>query len=167
MQIIKRFFKPVSIVLLVIAVVGAGMGMKQMSEIRPADAYIDKGVYEFVPYKVFSVRRENSGAIARERRRHPTKIVYVLQYRAVKHSGYKWDVDTAGEYTAKQQLAEKQSVQRRVLSIKDTNRYLTVETELTAESYTNQLRYRYVWIIGCSILYIVFFAFWIRKRIGW
>lgn len=50
MRMIKRFLTPLSIVLLLIAVIGAGMGIKQMSEIRPADAYIDKGVYQFIPY---------------------------------------------------------------------------------------------------------------------
>ena len=160
-----KLCKIISITLLVIALIGAGMGIKNMSSIRPAEDYVDKGVFEFVPYKIVPTQRENTGATSRQRRLHPTKIVYVLHYKAKGHASYRYRLDTAGEYTAKQMLAEKKSVARKVMAIKSANRYITVEPDLTAESYTRNQQYRYVWIIGCSLLYIGFFAFYIRPKL--
>ena len=160
-----NLWRIISIALLIVAIIGAGMGIKNISSVRPASDYEDKGVYEFIPCKIVPVQRENTGATARQRRLHPTKIVYVLHYRAQGHSSYRYRLDTAGEYTAKQMLAEKKSVVRRVLAIKSTNRYLTVEPELTAETYTRSQQYNYIWIMGCSLLYIGFFAVYLRPKL--
>lgn len=160
------FWKIVSIILLLVAIIGAGTGIRNMADIRLASDYEDKGVYEFIPYRVLPAQRENTGAVGRQRRLHPTKTVYVLHYKALGHPSYSYKLDTAGEYTAKQMLAEKKSVLRRVLAIKATKRYITVEPELTAETYTRNQQYKYIWIIGCSLLYIVCFAVHGRKRLG-
>lgn len=160
-----KVWKIISIVLLIIAVIGAGMSIKNITAVRPAEDYIDKGVFEFIPYKIMPTQRENTGATSRQRRLHPTKIVYVLHYKAQGHASYIYKLDTAGEYTAKQMLAEKKSLSRKVLAIKSTNRYITIEPDLTAETYTRSQQYRYVWIIGCSLLYIGFFAFYIRPKL--
>lgn len=161
-----NFWKILSIMFLLVAVIGAGMGIRNMAAIRPASDYEDKGVYEFIPYRVLPAQRENTGAVGRQRRLHPTKTVYVLHYKAQGHSSYRYKLDTAGEYTARQMLAEKKSVARRVLAIRSTNRYITVEPELTAETYTRNQQYKYIWIIGCSLPYIVYFAVYGRKRLG-
>lgn len=163
----SNFLKTISIVLLLIAAVGAWTGIKNMRAVRPASDYEDKGVYEFIPYRVLTEQRENTGAVGRQRRLHPTKTVYVLYYKAQGHPSYRYKLDTAGEYTARQMLAEKKSVARRVLAIRSTNRYITVEPELTAETYTRNQLYKYVWITGCSLLYIGYFAVYGRKRLGW
>lgn len=128
-----NFWKILSIMFLLVAVIGAGMGIRNMAAIRPASDYEDKGVYEFIPYRVLPAQRENTGAVGRQRRLHPTKTVYVLHYKAQGHSSY---------------------------------RYITVEPELTAETYTRNQQYKYIWIIGCSLLYIVYFAVYGRKRLG-
>ncbi len=73
---------------------------------------------------------------------------------------YQWKVETSNNKDdANQILAAGESVDRGVLSIKETGKYMTVDAELTADTYVagQQKRYlRMVWLSGgYLLLYLV------------
>lgn len=89
---------------------------------------------------------------------YPTKTVYVVYYQASDGTNYQWKVETGNSRNdANQILAAGESVKRRVLSIKETGNYITVEAELTADTYIERQQQRYLWMIGLSSgSYLVF-----------
>ncbi len=60
---------------------------------------------------------------------------------------------------ANQILAAGESVDRRVLSIRETGKYMTVDAELTADTYVSGQQKRYLWMVwlsgGYLLLYLV------------
>ena len=56
---------------------------------------------------------------------------------------------------ANQILAKGESVDRRVLSIKENGKYMTVDADLTADTYVAGQQKRYLWMVGLSGGYLV------------
>ncbi len=133
--------KSILVVGFVMALLLAGstfyFSFKYSGEVLSASDYEDKGVYTFIPYRVLSERVENTSAISRERRLHPYKIAYRVQYKTTERSGYKYKVDTAGKGTGNKIIEEGKPIERRVLQIKKTRRYVTVEPSENAETFTS------------------------------
>ena len=78
------------VLLLILSAASLYVAMGALSDLRPAEDYEDRGVLTFRPYEVYPVRVENTGASGRDRRMHPTKTVYMFNYRATDGSGYEW-----------------------------------------------------------------------------
>ena len=92
----------------------------------------------------------------RDKRLNPTKTVYVVYYQATDASGYQWQVETGNSKSeANRILAEGEHVERRVLSIRDSRKYITVEAGQTADTYTAVQKQKYLLMAGLSVGYLV------------
>ena len=141
------------------AVCSLYLGVQGITTIRPASDYEDMGVHTFFPYRVLPHSVENTST-GRDKRLYPTKTVYVVYYQTSDGMCYQWKVETSNDKDdANQILAAGESVDRRVLSIRETGKYMTVDAELTADTYVSgqQKRYlRMVWLSGdYLLLYLV------------
>lgn len=130
------------------------LGIKGISQIRPATDYTDTGVHTFVPYRVLPQTMENH-ATGRSKRNNPTKTIYVVHYHTLDGTKYQWKQNSSYKNSAEQILAKGESVNRRVLSIKEERKYITVEPELTAETYAAGQQKRHHWMIVLSSCYLV------------
>ncbi|HJC24660.1 MAG TPA: hypothetical protein H9761_13300 [Candidatus Eisenbergiella merdavium] len=131
------------------------VGVKGIVTVRPASSYEDMGVHTFYPYQALPTSVENTST-GRDKRLNPTKTVYVIDYKTLDGSGYQWHVNTGNSKSeANRILAAGESVERRVLSIKETGKYITVEAELTADTYVEGQKQRYFWMVGLSGGYLV------------
>ncbi len=161
MKKLKKIGLGAGILLFVLAAAWLYVAGKNLAEIRPADQYQDKGVHRFLPQKVLPTQVENT-ATGRHGRLHPTKTVYFVFYRAEDGSNYQWKREVSTQKGGQEIVEEGQAVERRVLSIRDEKKYITVEPDQTAESYTGGLRWKYEWMVGLSAAYIgVYLASWI------
>lgn len=90
-------------------------------------------------------------------------MVYVVYYQTSDGTGYQWKLETGNDKDyANQILAEGESVNRRVLSIKENGKYMTVDTELTADTYAAGQQKRYLWMVGLSGGYpVLCFLVWL------
>lgn len=161
----KTFPQKLGVMLLILASVVLCLGIRDWFQIRPATAYVDEGIFTFVPNRTYPVQRRST-ATGRQRRMHPTKIVHVVEYKSTESPHYKWPQDAPGETSAKQTVAEKVPIQRRVLSVKDERKIAIIEPELTPESYVSHLRRRAGWMIGLSAVYLVLYlgGWWLRLQ---
>ena len=101
----------------------------------------------------------------RYRRLHPTKIVYMVYYRTTNGSGYQWRDEGDTARVLAEQLYQRGSVERRVLSIPSEDTYITVEPHLTAQQYTDGLRRRQYILLGLSGGYVLCYGVaWIVIR---
>ncbi len=141
------------------------VGVKGIVTVRPASGYEDMGVHTFSPYQVLPVSVENTST-GRDKRLNPTKTVYVIDYKTLDGSGYQWHVNTGNSKSeANRILAAGESVERRVLSIKENGKYITVEAELMADTYVEGQKQRYFWMVGLSGGYLVLcLAGWVIVR---
>ena len=80
-----------SMILLMVAVIILGLGIKNMLTVRPASAYEDKGVHTFTPVEIYPVQKKNTSSYGRSRRMNPTTTVYKVRYEATDGSGYPLD----------------------------------------------------------------------------
>lgn len=87
------------IVLLILTLAFLYQGVRGISAVRPVTDYEDKGIHTFAPDRVWPTQVENTSS-GQDKRLYPTKTVYMVHYKAV---------------------------DRRVLSIKETGRYITVQ----------------------------------------
>lgn len=160
----------IGIVGLTLSIACFALGVKGIATIRPASDYEDMGIHTFSPYKVLPHTVENH-ATGRDKRNNPTKTVYVVYYQTSDGTGCQWKLETGGgkDY-ANQILAEGESVDRRVLSIKENGKYMTVDAELTADTYVSGQQKRYLWMIGLSGIYLLLcFVVWLvmkRRTVG-
>lgn len=151
----------VGLMLLILAAVMIYLSAKGMFAIPSAASYEDIGIHTFEPYQVLPVQVKNTSAYSRYRRMNPTKTVYMVYYRATDGSGYKWAEQAITRDLGQETVDAGVTVTRRVLSIPGDRTYITVEPELTAESYTNGLRQRYVLALVLSAAYIlVYLVIW-------
>lgn len=102
---------------------------------------------------------------------NPTKTVYMVYYRATDGSGYQWSEQTLTQELGQKIVEEGASVTRRVLNIPDDHTYITVDSEQTAESYTEGLRQKYIvnfcLSAGYLLLYLLIWCvIWYKKRKG-
>ena len=155
---------------LILSIACLTLGVKGIATIRPASDYEDMGVHTFSPYKVLPYTVENR-ATGRDKRNNPTKTVYVVYYQTSDGTGYQWKLETSNDKDyADQILAKGDSVDRRVLSIKENGKYMTVDTDLTADTYVAGQQKRYLWMAGLSGGYLVLcVALWLvmkRRTVG-
>ena len=144
----------VGVIGLVLSMAFLYVGVKGLVTVRPASSYEDMDVHTFSPYRVLPVSVENTST-GRDKRLNPKKTVYVVYYQTLDGTGYRWEADTSSKSEANQILAAGESVKRRVLSIKETGKYITVGTELTADTYVEGQKQRYFWMAGLSGGYLV------------
>ena len=144
----------VGVIGLVLSMAFLYVGVKGIATVRPASGYEDMGVHTFSPYQVLPVSVENTST-GRDKRLNPTKTVYVVYCQTLDGTGYRWEVDTGSKSEANRILAAGESVERRVLSIKETGKYITVGAELTADTYVEGQKQRYFWMVGLSGGYLV------------
>ena len=144
----------VGVIGLVLSMAYLYVGVKGIATVRPASGYEDMGVHTFSPYQVLPVSVENTST-GRDKRLNPTKTVYVVYYQTLDGTGYRWEVDTGSKSEANRILDAGESVERRVLSIKETGKYITVGAELTADTYVEGQKQRYFWMAGLSGGYLV------------
>lgn len=144
----------------------AGVAVWKYLQVLPADSYTDEGIYEFTPYEVLPVTVKNTSGSRQSRRTQPVKTVYMLYYRASGGSGYRWSREVVTKSMGQNLIAEGKTAERRVLSIIRQNTYITIEPELTAESYTAGLRRRFILQFSACIVYLLFYGgFLARKRV--
>ena len=147
---------PISLLLLILSFACIYIGLKNFFTIPSSVSYEDKGIHTFLPYQVLPSQVKNTSG-GRSSRLHPTKTVYFVYYKTNDGTNYVWKYQTAYKTSAENKVSECISVQRRVLKIKNTNEYITINPEQTAESYTNNKRKLYGFIIGFSISYIIIY----------
>ena len=159
MQKLKSIIFVAGLMLLILVAVVGYLSIKYLSAILPVDSYEDKGLYTFLPYQVLPVQVENTGASGRARRMNPTKTVYTVYYRDTSGSGYQWSEQALTRELGQEIVDAGIAVERRVLAIPDDRSYITVEPGQTAESYTVELRQKYITaliLVGAyALLYIV------------
>lgn len=155
----------ISIMGLILSIACFILGVKEIATIRPASDYEDMGVHTFSPYKVLPHTVENH-ATGRDKRNIPTKTVYVVYYQASDGTGYQWKLETSNDKNyANQILAKGDSVDRRVLSIKENEKYMTMDADLTADTYVAGQQKRYLWMAGLSGSYLLLcFAVWLVMK---
>lgn len=159
----KELLKNTGMCLCGLSVLLMGFSFYYFHQERPAEAYEDMGVYTFKAKTVYPTQVKNT--TNRYNRRQTTRTVYVVTYKTVKSSGYQWKEEAPSESIGKQWIKEGKTVQRRVLSIKETDTYITVDPKYTAESYVNRNKMRYTIILFISGVYlIVYTAYMIHKR---
>ena len=118
-----------SMILMMVAVIILGLGIKNILTVLPASAYEDKGVHTFT------------------RRMHPTTTVYKVRYEATDGSGYRCSFEAGSTETSAQLLAEKGDIVQRVLYIHDEDAIVVVDPDESAESYAAGERQRYLLMI--------------------
>lgn len=148
----------VLLVLLLVSVVMLYNAGKELITMRSADSYEDKGVHTFVPTKVLPHQVKNTSASGRNRRRNPTKTVYMVYYRTTDQARYEWKVKAPSRSSGETTVEEGNPVERRVLSIPEEGTYITTESDQDAKSYTSSLRMRYILFVIGSSIYILAFA---------
>ena len=146
------------VMLLILAAAVGYLSIKELSAMLPADGYKDRGVYTFIPYEVASEQVKNTSADSRDRRMHPTKTVYIVCYRDIGGSGYRWKERAITPEMGQAVVDVGATVERRVLSIPDRGTYITVEPDQTAESYTAGLRRKYIVTLSLSVVYFLLYA---------
>ena len=169
MKTLKSFVRTIGVMLLVLSVTTGYLSIEKLYTMTPAESYEDKGIYTFEPYQVLPVQVKNTSGSSRDRRMNPTKTVYMVYYRATDGSGYKWSDRALTRETGQDTVDEGVTVTRRVLSIPDDRTYITVESELTAESYTAGIQQKYVFTLSLSAGYLLLYlltwcVIWYKKR---
>ncbi len=169
MKKLKSIFFVAGVMLLILSAVMAYLSIEELSAMLPADSYTDRGVYTFAPYEVASEQVKNTSASRRERRMNPTKTVYIICYRDIGGSGYRWKERTVTPEMGQAVVDAGTTVERRVLSIPDRGTYITVEPDQTAGSYTEGLRQKYITVLVLAGAYVVMYAvawcilIWMKK----
>ena len=149
----KELLQTGSVVLVIVAAAGLFIGIRDLSSVRPAGDYEDKGVHTFVPYDILSVRVGNTAGDPYEYSKK-SKIVYKVYYRTTDGSGYQWSAEGGSVRTLAEQLYDRGAVERRVLLISGENTYVTIEADETAESYTTNRKITCLVISTLSVLYL-------------
>lgn len=155
--------------LLFLSIVSLSIGCWRLYNIPPADAYVDAGVRDFIPYRVYATQVKNTSSSSRERRMHPTKRVYQLSYLATDGSGYQWSTKVAAESIGEKIIQEGKVESRRILKLPEEKKFVPVAPEETAQSYTATLRKHATLWIAPAAVYIVLYllvtlVLFFRKR---
>lgn len=130
----------------------------------PAEAYEDKGIYTFVAKNTYPTQVKTTGSRS-SHYRTTTRTVYMVEYKAKEYSGYRWREEAPSQTTGKEWVKEGKTVQRRVLSIKDTNTYISVDPKYTAETYVSHNKSRYTMFLLIPGLYLIgYTAVWLHNR---
>ncbi len=152
----QTIFYAVTLLMFVVAGTILWQSVKEYNSINSASAYIDKGVRQFVPYNVSSILKDNPSSSSKDRRLHPKTVIYRVEYKAVDGTGLEYRQETGHvKDEAERILKEAVPVDRRVLLIKDSHSYITIDPDKTAESYVSDLRQKCKWMIILSSVFIV------------
>ena len=151
---IKGIAQAAGVLLLILSAAALIACAGQRAGLRPAEAYEDKGIYTFSPYRVLPHQEKNNSS-GRTQRMNPTKTVYMVYYRAVNGAGYQWSRQVASKEAGYRAIEQGERVQRRVLSIPAEGTYITVDPKLSAEDYAGGLRRKYIWIMSASGAYLL------------
>lgn len=158
MNRLKRLVKPLTTILLIAAVVFFVKGFLSLSDLPAASEYEDDGVHTFAVKQIVPVQVKNT-ARGRSRRLHPTKTVYMIDYKTTDGSGYLWRREgSSAESLARQMAEDMPTVERRVLLLPADDTYITVEADQTAESYTAQMKRQYQVMMGAAALYAIVYV---------
>lgn len=157
MKKLKSIVFALGIMLLILSAAFIYLSVSGLRSICPADSYGDKGVYIFSPYQVLPVQVQNTSASGRDRRMNPTKTVYMVCYRDIGGSGYRWTDRAITPEMGQAVVDAGITVERRVLSIPDRGTYITVEPDQTAESYAAGLRQKYMIVLSLSVGYFLLY----------
>lgn len=165
---LKFFLYTLSGACVFIAGCGIYFGNQNLETIRPASAYEDKGVRTFYPYEIASVQVRNR-SVGRLYRNSGYHTEYQVRYKTREGTRYRWREEGEPTKEQAQQIYDRGPVERRVLSIVAEKKYITVEPDQNAESYTDSLKSRNLWIMRISAAYIViyiatWFFIWRNKR---
>lgn len=148
------------IMLMILSSVLAVLSVGYLSDITPAEEYQDRGVRTFVPYEVYPVQVENTGAVGRSRRMNPTRTVYKVYYYDGSGEGYQWSAEVLSREQGQAIIDAVETTDRRVFDIPADGTYITVEPEESPESYAAGLAGKYMLILGASGAYILFYLIW-------
>ena len=160
----KKVISAIGPVLLIVAVCNFCVGIKNFVSTRPVDDYKDCGIHTFTPYDILPVQVKTS-TTRRAQRNNRTRTDYIVYYKTTDGTGYRWQKNGGSARTLAEQLYNRGSVERRVLSIPADNTYITVEAHQTVESYTNSLQRKYIMMMGLSGGYLlVYVSVFIWKR---
>lgn len=166
---LKSFIVVAGMMLFILSAVMAALSVSYLSDGIPAKEYEDRGVYTFVPYRVYPVPVKNTGASGRDRRMNPTKTVYKVYYFDSAGDGYEWSREVLSREQGQALIDAVEVTKRRVLGIPADHTYITVEPEESAESYAAGFRRKYVLILGASGTYILFYLIllgvWYYRRL--
>ncbi len=162
----RPIFFVITLALLLVAIGALKAGLDLMGTVRSADEYIDQGVMTFVPQRIVT-KREEQQLSAKAYRSHTVRTVHYLEYRASAHSSWRYR-QKMSQSTAKELLAAGTPIERRVFTIKDTNRYITTEPEESAQSYAGS-SYSYALILvglggGYCAAYLTYVVLLWRSR---
>ena len=168
MQKLKSIAAVIGVMLLILSATAACLSIRNLSGIRSADDYVDRGVHTFSPGQMLPVQVKNTGASGRDRRMNPTRTIYKVYYRATDGSGYQWSEQALTRELGQKIVDEGVIVARRVLDIPDGNTYVTVDPEQNAETYTTGLRRKNALLLGLSagymLLYLLLAAYLAKRR---
>lgn len=171
MKRLKAMLSTVCILLMMVSVATLFMSLQQMSAVRPASDYTDKGVHTFVPWTIYSTPKYPKSSGHQKNRRAAT-LIYVVEYRASDGTGYRYRYRGGTARSLAQKVYDQGPVDRRVLLIEKESAnitYITVEADETAESYTKgrmvQLQIR-VSLAGAYLLAYgaIRYVLWARKQ---
>lgn len=159
----KILLKNTGMCLCFLSVLLMGMSIYYTFKERPAEAYEDKGIYTFKAHSVYPTQVKNT--TNRYNRRQTTRTVYIVTYKTTAKSGYQWKEEAPSKSAGNQWIKEGKTAERRVLSIKETNLYITVDPKYTAETYVSHNKSKYTVILLVSGVYLIgYAAVWIHKR---
>lgn len=155
--------------LLILSVSTLWTGCQELFHIPPAEAYVDAGVKDFIPYRVYPTQVENTTSSRRDRRMHPTKTVYQLTYLAADGSGYQWTMKVRSRAAGQKLIAEGRMESRRILKLADKRTFVPALPDETAQSYTAAQQKRCLFLIIPAAVYILLYLilslfFWMRRR---
>ena len=136
-----------SMILMMVAVIILGLGIKNILTVLPASAYEDKGVHTFTPIEIYPVQKKNTSSYGRSRRMHPTTTVYKVRYEATDGSGYRCSFEAGSTETSAQLLAAEGDIVQRVLYVPEADSIVIVDPDESAESYAAGERQRYLLMI--------------------
>ncbi len=158
----KKIVFSISTLFAILAMAAGFVAVKNLLLVRPASDYTDRGIFTFRPYRVLPIVVKNTSPDNRNRRLYPTKVVYMVYYRATEGKGYEWSEQALTQDIGQRIVDAGIPVERRVLSIPSDKTYITIEPNMDAESYTASLKRRFAVLIGVSAVYIVvYIATWI------
>ena len=152
-----------SMILLMVAAIILGLGIKNILTVLPASAYEDKGVHTFTPIEIYPVQKKNTSSYGRSRRMNPTTTVYKVRYEATDGSGYRCSREAGSTETSARLLAEEGDIVQRVLYIHDEDAIVVVDPDESAESYAAGERQRYLLMIlipglflaACAVVFVL------------
>lgn len=122
------------IIFLVLSVLAMGYAIKDFVSIGSADQYIDKGINTFYPEKIKLGTKKQTKRV-RHHTNTSSKIVHKVVYKPKERSPYFVTVTFNNEEDAREVLKAGEPITKKVFSIRDKKRFITVEPDYTPSSY--------------------------------